>query len=269
MLRKPDAVKVERGRRKYIGFDIPNEFVVGYGLDYAEKYRNLRVVGTLAPHVYAERPSALRASGAATTGHAVAAVGVSATVECLLRPCANRVTRRCRSRCGSQTAAGQAGGAGAPPARPSGHPGRMDVKRFLRGPIFWILIAMLLLLIGSSLVTRRHRPAPGGHLRDDRPPLDKGEIKTALLVDVDQRIEADVHGRLQEVRRVRRRPGRQAAGALQAKVDAGSRSSRLQRRGPADSVLVTLLVSLLPIVLRPRAAVLLHEPDAGRRLARS
>ena len=38
--------------RKYVGFDIPNEFVVGYGLDYAEKYRNLREIGTLAPHVY-------------------------------------------------------------------------------------------------------------------------------------------------------------------------------------------------------------------------
>ena len=51
MLRKPDAVKVAVDV-KYIGYDIPNEFVVGYGLDYAEKYRNLRVVGTLAPHVY-------------------------------------------------------------------------------------------------------------------------------------------------------------------------------------------------------------------------
>jgi hypoxanthine phosphoribosyltransferase len=51
ILRKPDAVKVAVGV-KYTGFDIPNEFVVGYGLDYAEKYRNLRVVGTLAPHVY-------------------------------------------------------------------------------------------------------------------------------------------------------------------------------------------------------------------------
>ena len=37
---------------KYIGFDIPNEFVVGYGLDYAEQYRNLRSIATLAPHVY-------------------------------------------------------------------------------------------------------------------------------------------------------------------------------------------------------------------------
>ncbi|MDQ4501419.1 hypoxanthine phosphoribosyltransferase [Sinomonas sp. ASV322] len=49
--RKPDAAKVKIDV-KYVGFDIPNEFVVGYGLDYAEKYRNLDFVGTLAPHVY-------------------------------------------------------------------------------------------------------------------------------------------------------------------------------------------------------------------------
>ncbi len=51
LLRKPDAAKVPIDV-KYVGFDIPNEFVVGYGLDYAEKYRNLRCVATLAPHVY-------------------------------------------------------------------------------------------------------------------------------------------------------------------------------------------------------------------------
>ena len=51
LLRKPDAVQNDIDV-KYIGFDIPNAFVVGYGLDFNEKYRNLRCVGTLAPHVY-------------------------------------------------------------------------------------------------------------------------------------------------------------------------------------------------------------------------
>lgn len=51
LLRKPEAAKVEVDV-EYVGFDIPPAFVVGYGLDYAEKYRNLRAVGVLAPHVY-------------------------------------------------------------------------------------------------------------------------------------------------------------------------------------------------------------------------
>ena len=37
---------------RYVGFDIPNEFVVGYGLDFAEKYRNLPYIGTLKPAAY-------------------------------------------------------------------------------------------------------------------------------------------------------------------------------------------------------------------------
>ncbi len=51
LLRKPEAQRMSVDV-KYVGYDIPNEFVIGYGLDYAEKYRNLRCIGTLAPHVY-------------------------------------------------------------------------------------------------------------------------------------------------------------------------------------------------------------------------
>jgi hypoxanthine phosphoribosyltransferase len=51
LLRKPEALRMDVDV-KYVGWDIPNEFVVGYGLDYNELYRNLRDIGTLAPHVY-------------------------------------------------------------------------------------------------------------------------------------------------------------------------------------------------------------------------
>jgi hypoxanthine phosphoribosyltransferase len=51
LLRKPDAITVDVPVR-YVGFDIPNEFVVGYGLDYAERYRDLPFIGTLNPAVY-------------------------------------------------------------------------------------------------------------------------------------------------------------------------------------------------------------------------
>lgn len=51
LLRKPDAAKVEVNV-KLVGFDIPNEFVVGYGLDFNEKYRTLKDVAVLAPAVY-------------------------------------------------------------------------------------------------------------------------------------------------------------------------------------------------------------------------
>lgn len=51
LLRKPDAVRTDIDVA-YVGFDIPNEFVVGYGLDYAERYRDLPYIGTLDPKVY-------------------------------------------------------------------------------------------------------------------------------------------------------------------------------------------------------------------------
>jgi hypoxanthine phosphoribosyltransferase len=63
--RKPKSLEVvallsKEGKQRvpidcrYVGFDIPDEFVVGYGLDYAEKYRNLPYVGVLKPAIYAD-----------------------------------------------------------------------------------------------------------------------------------------------------------------------------------------------------------------------
>jgi hypoxanthine phosphoribosyltransferase len=53
LLRKPDAQRAKVDIA-YVGFDIPNEFVVGYGLDYDERYRDLPYIGTLDPRVYTD-----------------------------------------------------------------------------------------------------------------------------------------------------------------------------------------------------------------------
>jgi hypoxanthine phosphoribosyltransferase len=51
LLDKPER-RVEKVEADYVGFEIPNQFVVGYGLDYAERYRNLPFVGVLKPEMY-------------------------------------------------------------------------------------------------------------------------------------------------------------------------------------------------------------------------
>jgi hypoxanthine phosphoribosyltransferase len=53
LLDKP-ARRVEKLAADYVGFTIPDLFVVGYGLDFAERYRNLPFVGVLHPHIYKE-----------------------------------------------------------------------------------------------------------------------------------------------------------------------------------------------------------------------
>lgn len=52
LMDKPEARKVDVIKADYVGFDVPNEFLVGYGLDYQGKYRNLPYVGILKPEVY-------------------------------------------------------------------------------------------------------------------------------------------------------------------------------------------------------------------------
>ena len=54
LLDKP-ARRVEKVRADYVGFSIPDLFVIGYGLDYAERYRNLPFVGVLKPEMYREQ----------------------------------------------------------------------------------------------------------------------------------------------------------------------------------------------------------------------
>lgn len=52
MLSKPSRHRV-KVKADYLGFEVPDEFVVGYGLDYAQRYRNLPCIGILKPEIYA------------------------------------------------------------------------------------------------------------------------------------------------------------------------------------------------------------------------
>lgn len=63
MLRKEEAAVIPV-TLKYVGLDIPNAFVVGYGLDYAEKYRGLPYVAVLAPHAYEDAEDDLSGTSA-------------------------------------------------------------------------------------------------------------------------------------------------------------------------------------------------------------
>jgi hypoxanthine phosphoribosyltransferase len=61
VLLEKKAHRVEKVRADYVGFQIPDLFVVGYGLDYAECYRNLPFVGVLRPEAYEPGNSEFRA----------------------------------------------------------------------------------------------------------------------------------------------------------------------------------------------------------------
>jgi hypoxanthine phosphoribosyltransferase len=67
LLRKPGSARMDV-EVAYTGFDIADDFVVGYGLDYAERYRNLPFVGTLAPWVYSGTPEPGPAEGGKADG---------------------------------------------------------------------------------------------------------------------------------------------------------------------------------------------------------
>ena len=54
LLDKP-ARRTQPVKADYVGFEVPNLFVVGYGLDFAERYRNLPFVGVLHPHIYKDK----------------------------------------------------------------------------------------------------------------------------------------------------------------------------------------------------------------------
>jgi cell division protease FtsH len=123
----------------------------------------------------------------------------------------------------------------------------MDVKRFLRGPIFWILVATLLLILGSSLVSDVTGPRQVS-TSEVVTAIDNGQITDALLVDVDQRIEVEYTDGSKKFAEYIDGQGIKLQERLQAEVDAGKLES-YNVKVPRQSFLVTLLISFLPILL--------------------
>ena len=123
---------------RYVGFDIPNEFVVGYGLDYAERYRNLPFVATLAPTSTRLTVPPGRPPGPLSFSRWRKRVS----------PSQRSPARRCTGEVSPESRAvlvhGGGGGARGP---------RTHVRRYFRGPVFWITLAVLGVLVVAQLLT--------------------------------------------------------------------------------------------------------------------
>ncbi len=122
------------------------------------------------------------------------------------------------------------------------------MKRVARGPLLWVLLAVLLVLLGSSLVSN----ASGVKDVDTWQAVDyieQNQAKSATLIDREQRIELT----LQDDSKVRSEyitgQGLELQNQLQAKKDAGQLPDGYTVEVPRDNIFVTLIVSLLPVVL--------------------
>ncbi len=150
LLRKPDAVKVDVPVA-YVGFEIPNEFVVGYGLDYAERYRDLPYIATLKPEVYmAHRldgtPRVLRRPHHPCRSEQSATSGRTA-FPVYRRP--DDVAPRDAGDLGSRGVPGRAGGStGTPGFSPAARHRCMERKKIFRSVWFWVALVVLVVAIG-------------------------------------------------------------------------------------------------------------------------
>ena len=124
----------------------------------------------------------------------------------------------------------------------------MNYKRLIRGPIFWIVLAVLLVLLGSSLISGLGAPAQvdtGAAVSD----IKAGNVDTAVITDRDQVLDLT----LKDGTKVRTSyvtgQGVNLQELLQEKADAGQLAGGYNVVVPSDSLLMTLLVSLLPIAL--------------------
>jgi cell division protease FtsH len=124
----------------------------------------------------------------------------------------------------------------------------VDIKKIVRGPIFWIVLAVLLVLLGSSLISGIGAPnqVDTGVAVSE---IQKGNVDTATIIDRDQVLELTLKDGTKERTSYITGQGVNLQEMLQAKADAGALPGGYNVVVPSDNLLVTLLVSLLPVAL--------------------
>jgi cell division protease FtsH len=124
----------------------------------------------------------------------------------------------------------------------------MSIKRYLRGPLFWISLAVLLVIIGSQVLA-----AQGGPKKVDTSQIvtaiNNGQVKSAKLVDKDQRVEVTLKSGEKQRASFIAGQGVELQEELQTQADAGGLPEGYNVEVPKQSTLVTILVSLLPIAI--------------------
>ena len=124
----------------------------------------------------------------------------------------------------------------------------MDVKRLVRGPIFWIALAVAFVLFGSSLVSGVGAPEQVDTSQAVAD-VQEGRVDTATLIDRDQVLELTLNDGSQVRTSYITGQGVELQRLLQAKVDGGQLPGGYNVVVPTENLFVTLLVSLLPIAL--------------------
>jgi cell division protease FtsH len=124
----------------------------------------------------------------------------------------------------------------------------VDVRRFLRGPIFWIAMAVIAVLVGSSLISGIGAPdeVDTGEAISD---ITSGNVDTATLIDRDQVLELTLRNGDEVRSHFITGQGVELQNLLQEKTDAGQLPGGYNVVVPSENLLVTLFISLLPFAL--------------------
>ena len=124
----------------------------------------------------------------------------------------------------------------------------MDLKRIFRGPIVWIVVAVLLVLVGTNLISSLSAPkkVDTWQVISD---IQGNQAKSATIVDRDQIIKVTLQNGTEEQAEYVDGQGVELQNQLQAKKDAGQLPDGYNIEVPKDNLLVSLLVSLLPVAI--------------------